>query len=85
MSFNFQTKQQVKEQFSQNQYISNTNIDITIFNAVKLQAPLLIEGPAGVGKTEIAKVLAKIFQGELIRIQCYEGIDFSKVLYDYTA
>ena len=83
MSFNFQTKQQVKEQFSQNQYISNTNIDITIFNAVKLQAPLLIEGPAGVGKTEIAKVLAKIFQGELIRIQCYEGIDFSKVLYDY--
>lgn len=81
--FDFKTREEVSEKLKEQGYISDKVIDYTIFNAVKLQAPLLIDGPAGVGKTEIAKVLAAIFDAELIRMQCYEGIDFSKVLYDF--
>lgn len=81
--FDFKTREEVSEKLKEQGYISDKVIDYTIFNAVKLQAPLLIDGPAGVGKTEIAKVLAAIFDAELIRVQCYEGIDFSKVLYDF--
>jgi MoxR-like ATPase len=73
----------ISTKLAQNKYISDQIIDMTIYNAVKLQSPLLIDGPAGVGKTEIAQVMAKIFNAELIRVQCYEGIDFSKVLYDF--
>ncbi|HOJ10975.1 MAG TPA: MoxR family ATPase [Clostridiales bacterium] len=83
MKFDFISRSVVKELLEENDYISNRNIEITIFNAIKLQVPLLIDGPAGVGKTEIAKVLTKIFNASLIRVQCYEGIDFTKVLYDY--
>ena len=45
--------------------------------------PILIEGPAGVGKTEIAKVLEKALDMELVRVQCYEGLDYSKILYEW--
>ena len=83
MEFDFVSRYEVTKLLEENDYISNSTIDITIFNAIKLKAPLLIDGPAGVGKTEMAKVLSRIFNAKLIRVQCYEGIDFTKVLYDY--
>lgn len=56
---------------------------ITVFLALKLGKPLLVTGAPGVGKTEIAKVLSKAFKAELIRLQCYEGLDEHKALYEW--
>lgn len=64
-------------------YISNQEIITTVYLALKLEKPLLIEGAPGVGKTEIAKVLSGIFDTELIRLQCYEGLDENKALYEW--
>lgn len=58
-------------------------IAITIFLAVQLGKPLLVTGPPGVGKTEIAKVLSQIYQAPLVRLQCYEGLDETKALYEW--
>jgi MoxR-like ATPase len=64
-------------------YISEPSLVLSIFLAMKLQKPLLIEGPAGVGKTEIAKVMARFLDTHLIRLQCYEGLDASHALYEW--
>lgn len=64
-------------------YISGDTIDMSVFLSVSLEKPLLVEGPAGVGKTEIAKVMAGAFQTDLIRLQCYEGLDASHSLYEW--
>lgn len=64
-------------------YIFDEEFLITIYVALKLGKPLLVEGAAGVGKTEVAKVLASAFGVELIRLQCYEGLDESKALYEW--
>ncbi len=64
-------------------YISEPSIVMSVFLAIKLQKPLLIEGPAGVGKTEIAKVMAKALETDLIRLQCYEGLDATHALYEW--
>ncbi len=64
-------------------YIADPNITMGIFLAQKLQRPLLVEGPPGVGKTEIAKVLAKAHNTELIRLQCYEGLNAEQALYEW--
>jgi len=64
-------------------YIFDEDFLITVYIALKLEKPLLIEGAAGVGKTEVAKVLANSFGTELIRLQCYEGLDESKALYEW--
>jgi len=64
-------------------YISEDEVAVTIFLALALEKPLLVEGAPGVGKTEIAKVLAGIFNTELIRLQCYEGLDENKALYEW--
>jgi len=74
---------EVEDSFLQENYVSDEEIATVIFLALKLNKPLLIEGEAGVGKTEIAKVLAKILNTELIRLQCYEGIDENKALYEW--
>ena len=60
--------------FAQN-YIADRSLATTVFLALKRRKPLLLEGEPGVGKTEIAKVLAALLQTQLIRLQCYEGID----------
>ncbi len=64
-------------------YLADTGLATSIFLALKLGRPLLLEGEAGVGKTEVAKVLSAITGGELIRLQCYEGIDASQALYEW--
>lgn len=73
----------VKDQFAQQQYIATDQIATVMYLADKLQKPLLTEGPAGVGKTELAKAWAAATGRELIRLQCYEGLDESKALYEW--
>ena len=67
-------------------YLADDGLATIIHLAIALRRPLLLEGEAGVGKTEVAKVLAAITGGSLVRLQCYEGIDASQALYewDYT-
>ena len=64
-------------------YISEPSIVMSIFLSMQLHKPLLVEGPAGVGKTEIAKVMARALETDLIRLQCYEGLDATHALYEW--
>lgn len=77
------TLNELKDRLEAEKYIADDSIIIPLFLALKLGKPLLITGAAGVGKTEIAKVVAKIFDMELIRLQCYEGLDENKALYEW--
>ena len=61
-------------------YVSNTEISTTLYLSFLLGKPMLIEGPPGVGKTELAKVIAKAFDRDFFRIQCYEGITFEQIV-----
>ncbi len=67
----------------EHQYLADRGLATSIFLAAELERPLLLEGDAGVGKTEVAKVLAAATGAELIRLQCYEGIDVSQALYEW--
>ena len=62
-------------------YVADKDLAATLLLQTKLHRPLLLEGDAGVGKTEIAKTLAKIFGCPLIRLQCYEGLDVNSAVY----
>lgn len=73
----------MKEAMEQHGYIAGPEIATAVFLAKEMRKPLLVEGEAGVGKTEIAKVLARILDTELIRLQCYEGLDVSTALYEW--
>jgi len=73
----------VIERFGQQKYICNRRIGTVVYLAAHLQKPILVEGPAGVGKTELAKVLASALGHQLIRLQCYEGLDEAKALYEW--
>jgi MoxR-like ATPase len=64
-------------------YITNQRVETAVYLALALDKPLLVEGPAGSGKTEIAKVLAAILATNLIRLQCYEGLDEARALYEW--
>ncbi len=64
-------------------YISSTEISTIVYLAIKMQRPVMVEGPAGVGKTELAKSLAKALNLELIKLQCYEGLDETKAIYEW--
>ena len=68
---------------AEERYIADDALAITVLIAMKLGRPLLIEGAAGVGKTEVAKVVARAMNRELVRMQCYEGLDESKALYEW--
>ncbi|MDD3315398.1 MAG: MoxR family ATPase [Syntrophaceticus sp.] len=76
-------KDQLRAGFEKESYIAEEDIVIPVYLALHLEKPLLITGAPGVGKTEIAKVLARIFNTDLIRLQCYEGLDESKALYEW--
>src|SRR6266852_3410353 len=73
----------ILEQMERNGYITDPEIATAVYLAMELKKPLLIEGQAGVGKTEIAKVLAQMLQVDLIRLQCYEGLDVNTALYEW--
>ncbi|WP_276938262.1 AAA family ATPase [Ferrimicrobium acidiphilum] len=78
-----QSQEEVSDALSQVGYLPSTEIATTVFLATKLSKPILVEGPAGTGKTELAKALARAFSLELIRLQCYEGLDESRALYEW--
>ena len=73
----------LKQKLNAENYIADDALATTLYVAVKLNRPLLIEGAAGVGKTEVAKAAARAFGRELVRLQCYEGLDESKALYEW--
>lgn len=73
----------VLESLEEHGYVADTSLATAVFLLLKLQKPLLIEGHAGVGKTEVAKVLASSLQTDLIRLQCYEGLDVSSAVYEW--
>jgi MoxR-like ATPase len=64
-------------------YLADTSIGGVVFLADRLEKPVLVEGPAGVGKTELAKAVAQVVGARLIRLQCYEGLDEAKALYEW--
>src|ERR687896_88638 len=79
----FQSVDQVIVGFGAQNYICNKNLATVVYLGICLQKPILVEGPAGVGKTELGKVLASSLSMELIRLQCYEGLDEAKALYEW--
>ena len=74
---------QLLQQLESEAYVADPAIATSLYLAQRLEKPLLVEGHAGVGKTEIAKVLARLLSTELIRLQCYEGLDASTALYEW--
>jgi MoxR-like ATPase len=73
----------LKEKLDQQKYVYEETLATVLTVALKLGRPLLVEGAAGVGKTEIAKVMAAALDRDLVRLQCYEGLDESKALYEW--
>jgi MoxR-like ATPase len=78
-----QTVGELAEILRQGGYLADRGLATALFVSLSLQRPILLEGEVGVGKTEVAKVLAEVFGRKLIRLQCYEGIDTSQALYEW--
>jgi MoxR-like ATPase len=79
----FRTVEEVQTRLNQQGYICGKNIATVVYLAAALKKPVLVEGPAGVGKTELAKVVAACLNLPMIRLQCYEGLDETKALYEW--
>ena len=77
------TIEELRQKLDESSYIYDENLLTTLYVALALGRPLLIEGAAGVGKTEVAKVMAQALDRDLVRLQCYEGLDESKALYEW--
>ena len=75
--------QLIKDNFKKLGYVCSDDIAMSVYLACQLQKPILVEGPPGVGKTELAKKTAEYLSSELIRMQCYEGLDEAKALYEW--
>src|SRR5512145_2888425 len=73
----------LQEALAREQYVAERALAVSIYLALRLKRPLFLEGEAGVGKTEVAKVLAAALGTELIRLQCYEGLDVSHAVYEW--
>ncbi len=73
----------IKKMLLSQGYIADDAVAMSVFLSLQLNKPLLVEGPAGVGKTEIAKVMANALETDLIRLQCYEGLDATHALYEW--
>jgi MoxR-like ATPase len=83
MADRFTSVDDVVERLRAVDYLADPNIAGVVYLADRLEKPVLVEGPAGVGKTELAKALAQVTGARLIRLQCYEGLDESKALYEW--
>ncbi|MCF2525630.1 MoxR family ATPase [Yinghuangia sp. KLBMP8922] len=79
----FSSPEDVRTRLAAGDYLSDGHIATTVFLADALGKPLLVEGPAGVGKTELAKAVAAATGAELVRLQCYEGLDEGRALYEW--
>jgi len=79
----FSSIDDVIDRFAKHNYIASRRIATVIYLASELKKPVLVEGPAGVGKTDLGKVLAQALGHDLIRLQCYEGLDEAKALYEW--
>ncbi|MFI0239145.1 AAA family ATPase [Streptomyces sp. NPDC016845] len=79
----FTSVDDVTARLAETGYLASTAVATTVFLAARLGKPLLVEGPAGVGKTELAKAVAAISDARLIRLQCYEGVDEARALYEW--
>lgn len=77
------TLEEVREGLRRSRYVTTARVETAVYVALILEKPLLIEGPAGAGKTEVAKVLAEMLSTELVRLQCYEGLDEARALYEW--
>ena len=75
--------QSLQSELSQTGYVADDRLSMALHLAIQLGRPLLVEGPAGVGKTEVAKALAALRDTRLIRLQCYEGLDASHAIYEW--
>jgi len=73
----------LEDALGRQQYVADRDLSVAVFLALTLKRPLFLEGEAGVGKTEVAKVLARALETELIRLQCYEGLDVSHAVYEW--
>jgi MoxR-like ATPase len=82
-AFPFSSVEDLERLLRAHAYLPDRGLATAIYLALSLDKPLLLEGEAGVGKTEVAKVLAELLNRELIRLQCYEGIDASQALYEW--
>ena len=83
MAERFASVEAVSKNLGEVDYLADTNISGVVFLADRLMKPVLVEGPAGVGKTELAKAVAESTGARLIRLQCYEGLDESKAIYEW--
>ena len=79
----FESVEEVQQRFRDARYIASRRVSTVVFLAARMGRPVLIEGPAGVGKTELAKTLSEVTARPLIRLQCYEGLDEGKALYEW--
>ncbi len=83
MSQNFESIDQVQEAMRQQNYVADRSLTTSIYLTLKLGKPLFLEGEAGVGKTEVAKVLSAMLDRSLVRLQCYEGLDVNTAVYEW--
>ncbi len=83
MAHRFESVEEVRENLKKVEYLADEGIAGVVYLADRLQKPVLVEGPAGTGKTQLAKSVAEIAGAKLIRLQCYEGLDESKALYEW--
>jgi MoxR-like ATPase len=79
----FSSIDEIQEVMEKEKYICDRELATVLFLALRLQKPLLLEGEAGVGKTDVAKVMTQAIKGRLIRLQCYEGLDATTALYEW--